>query len=168
MADQERGLTGADLQGKRQVTFQVDPALIKQMDEIRAFYSLSSGNDLLAFMVARTYEGYLSEKESEQSYDEIITDLQNRLGKLEDKFSRIYEPVEIGKKGTVSGRARSLNTALDSDMQRLIVDLKRRETPSRDIARSLQSEGYTTVTGREITAGWVDKQISRLRGQGLL
>jgi hypothetical protein len=53
-------------------------------------------------------------------------------------------------------------------MQKLIVDLKRRETPSRDIARSLQSEGYTTVTGREITAGWVDKQISRLRGQGLL
>ena len=84
--------------GKKQVTIWIDDAHEGMINEMQAFYKLSKKDDLFVMMIEKYHENYLSEKDSEASIDEIMTDLQNRLGKLEDKFSRILEPVKLSAK----------------------------------------------------------------------
>ena len=84
--------------GKTQMTILMDDAHAALINEMQAFYNLSSRDDLFMIMIEKYHEYYLSEKDSDASIDEIINDMQNRLGKLEDKFSRILEPVKLQSK----------------------------------------------------------------------
>ena len=84
--------------GKKQVTILMDDAHAALINEMQAFYNLSSRDDLFMIMIEKYHEYYLSEKDRDASVDEIINDMQNRLGKLEDKFSRILEPVKLPSK----------------------------------------------------------------------
>jgi len=76
------------------VTFRVNATHLSQMSEMKDFYALEDLDELFALMLKSYYEDYILEKRNEQTYDEMITDLHNRLGKLEDKFSKIYEPLK--------------------------------------------------------------------------
>ena len=78
----------------RTVTFRVNATHLSQMNEMKDFYALEDLDELFALMLKNHYEDYILEKRNEKTYDEMITDLHNRLGKLEDKFSKIYEPLK--------------------------------------------------------------------------
>jgi len=83
---------------KKQVVFKIDGAHADLINEMQAFYRLSHKDDLFMMMIEKFHEYYLSEKGAEGNIEEVITDMQNRLGKLEDKFSKILEPVKLPAK----------------------------------------------------------------------
>ncbi len=83
---------------KKQVVFWIDGAHEDLITEMQAFYRLSHKDDLFMMMIEKFHECYLSEKDGDANIEEIITEMQNRLGKLEDKFSRILEPVKLPAK----------------------------------------------------------------------
>ncbi len=76
------------------MTFMVDKIHAGWIAEMKVFYNLEDSDDLFSLMIRKHYEDYILEKDDEKGSDEVITDLQNRLGKLEDKFSKIYEPIQ--------------------------------------------------------------------------
>ena len=86
--------TKAGRQDAQTVTFRINATHLSQMNEMKAFYALEDLDELFVLMLKSYYEDYILEKKNEQKYDELITDLHNRLGKLEDKFSRIYDPLK--------------------------------------------------------------------------
>ncbi|MFP4531833.1 MAG: hypothetical protein ACLFNS_04020 [Desulfobacterales bacterium] len=98
MAAIETGHAKPKTAAKKQVVFWIDGAHADLINEMQAFYRLSHKDDLFMMMIEKFHEYYLSEKAGEGSIEEMITDMQNRLGKLEDKFSRILEPVKMPAK----------------------------------------------------------------------
>lgn len=98
MADTETRHAKSKAPVKKQVAVWIDAAHADLINEMQAFYKLSSKDDLFMMMIEKFHQYYVSEKNGDANIEEIITSMQNRLGKLEDKFSKILEPVKLSAK----------------------------------------------------------------------
>jgi hypothetical protein len=95
--DRETAQTGH--QGEEVLTFFLERETVSKIDEMKGYYEFSSREELFRNIIVRAYNEYLENREA--GFDEVISELENRLGKLEDKFSKIYEPdwkERIGKR----------------------------------------------------------------------
>jgi len=79
---------------KHLLTFRVDETHLDLINQLSDFYKIVDKDELFQLMLEKYYEYYVAEKEDTKNIESAIGDLQNRIGKLEDKFSKIYDPVK--------------------------------------------------------------------------
>ena len=94
MAYQDNTKARQNKKGKHLLSFHVDETHLALINQLSDFYKIANKDELFQLMIEKYYEYYVAEKEDTKNIEIAIGDLQNRIGKLEDKFSKIYDPIK--------------------------------------------------------------------------
>lgn len=146
-------------------------SLLAKLDQMKKFYEYKSKNDLLIAILENAYKTYLGEKDNKKTLGDRVKELEDRMKFLElqafgetetdksqpEKKQERIEPVKTNQ----------MNYEPEA-IQEIIVDMKSRGFPSREIADNLISKGYTTMKNKKIHSDWVDKQVHKLKRDNLL
>jgi len=138
---------------------------------MKGFYEYTSRNHLLETLIEKSYEIYIKEKDGYKTIDDKVNELYERIEYLEKQVSKkdTSNKIPSKHKQETSPSTKPTQTNFQPDeIQQIIINMKSNKTPSLEISEKLNTRGYTTLKGREITRNWVDKQIFKLRKEGLI